>query len=244
MKELIKITEKDGKQAVSARELYDYLHDDNSQFGRFVSSKIVNNEFAVEGVDYQRFDIIVDTPNGGRRTLSDYVLSIEFAKKIAMIAKTSKGEEIREYFIECEKQIQRQHQLPDFSNPAIAARAWADQYEQREIAEARVKQLEPKAQTYDQLMSSDVAISFGQFGKMIGMGRNNLFKECRQRGYLIPKGKEKNNPYQKYIDQGYFEVIETPINISDDKTLISQQTLITPKGQEWLSKRIKNQEKQ
>ena len=39
-------------------------------------------------------------------------------------------------------------QLPDFRNPAEAARAWAEQYEQREIAEQKFIEAQPKLQAW------------------------------------------------------------------------------------------------
>ena len=107
MNELIKITERDGKKAVSAKDLYEFLGYDQSQFSRFCISKISSNDFAIENVDYERFDTMVDMPNGGRKSVLDYAISLDFAKRLAMMAKTEKGEKVRLYFIECEKQLRK-----------------------------------------------------------------------------------------------------------------------------------------
>lgn len=53
------------------------------------------NEFAIENVDYQVFDLMSNTQTGGRPT-KDFALSIEFAKKISMMARTEKGKQQRE----------------------------------------------------------------------------------------------------------------------------------------------------
>ena len=45
------------------------------------------------------------------------------AKEIALIQGSNKGKEARLHFIECEKQLKNVFQLPDFTNPSIAARA-------------------------------------------------------------------------------------------------------------------------
>lgn len=68
----------------------------------------------------------------------DFALTIDFAKRLAMMAKTEKGEQARKYFIECEKQLKEQQvQLPNFTNPAEAAIAWAEEYKAKEIALAQ-----------------------------------------------------------------------------------------------------------
>lgn len=45
MQELIKVTEENGQQLVSARELYDFLGYDKSQWSRWSNKNIVNEEY-------------------------------------------------------------------------------------------------------------------------------------------------------------------------------------------------------
>ena len=99
MKDLIKITTNDkGQQLVSARELYLGLGLDKSHWKRWSKQNIETNEFFKENVDWIRFAITV---NGNE--VNDYAITIEFAKHIAMMARTVKSHEYRNYFIECEK---------------------------------------------------------------------------------------------------------------------------------------------
>lgn len=98
MNQLINITENNGNKAVSARELYQYLGYNASQWKRWYEKNISKNEFAIENFDYQTLDIM----SNGNAT-KDFSLSIDFAKRIAMMARTEKGEEIRNYFIAIEK---------------------------------------------------------------------------------------------------------------------------------------------
>lgn len=60
MNELIKITEKSGKQVVSARELYKSLELADGQFSRWAKSNILDNPFTVENEDWVGFDIDVE----------------------------------------------------------------------------------------------------------------------------------------------------------------------------------------
>lgn len=54
-------------------------------------------------VDKDFFAKLRESTGGRRKT--NYHLTIDTAKKLAMMAKTSKGDEAREYFLECEKAI-------------------------------------------------------------------------------------------------------------------------------------------
>ena len=90
-------TEK-GTTVVSARELYDGLGFDKSQWKRWYDKNIAKNPFVKENEDWIGFDMM----SSGNLT-KDFTITLDFAKRLAMQAKTEKGEQIRSYFIECEK---------------------------------------------------------------------------------------------------------------------------------------------
>jgi anti-repressor protein len=99
MKELIKITEQNGKQAVSARELHAFL-ESKQDFSNWVNNRIKKYGL-VENQDYQRFNKIIET--GGRSI--EYVLSIDCAKELSMVEGNVKGKQARKYFISCENKL-------------------------------------------------------------------------------------------------------------------------------------------
>jgi len=134
------------------------------------------------------------------------------------------------------EELESKSKLPDFNNPAVAARAWAEQYEQRELAEKKVQELTPKAKAYDTVLSSDTAISIGDAAAVLQLpyGRNTLFKTLREKQILM----SDNVPYRKYIDAGYFKVIETSIARSG-RTDVVLTTLITQRGIDYLFKILK-----
>lgn len=101
MDELINIKENEGRQTVSARELYRALGLDSTHWNRWAKQNIEDNQFAIPGQDYEGFAIMAN----GNKT-QDYQLSIDFAKRLCMLARTEKGEKIRNYFIEVEKRFQ------------------------------------------------------------------------------------------------------------------------------------------
>lgn len=107
------------------------------------------------------------------------------------------------------------------------------QLKNKVIAEkdALILELEPKAEQYDSLMSSDRCIDIGQLAKILNirdgkkvLGRNKLFALLKAKGIL----KENNEPYQQFINAGYFNVIVTKEGFT--------KTLVTPKGIDYLSK--------
>ena len=100
--ELIKISQNDkGQKVVGANDLYLFLGYDKSQWSRWFKKNIIENQFAFENEDWVGFDTM---SNGNVKT--DFALTLDFAKRISMMARTERGEEVRKYFIECEKQLQ------------------------------------------------------------------------------------------------------------------------------------------
>lgn len=88
----------------------------------------------------------------------------------------------------------------------------------------------------------DGAISIGSFAKLLNnkdipIGRNKLYYWFRENGYMIKNGKEKNNPKQRYIDNGLFRVIERVVQTENGEKL-TVTPLITGKGQLYFLKII------
>jgi anti-repressor protein len=57
------------------------------QWSRWSQSSIVENEFFTQGVDFIKLDIMSSSPNPP----NEYAVTIEFAKHIAMMAKTKRA---------------------------------------------------------------------------------------------------------------------------------------------------------
>lgn len=96
--------DKDG--FVSGRNLYDFLQLDKSHYTQWCKNNIADNAFAETGIDYQVFAMKSENPLGGRPT-TEYKLTPSFAKKLAMMSHSARGEEARCYFIACEETLRR-----------------------------------------------------------------------------------------------------------------------------------------
>lgn len=94
----------------------------------------------------------------------------------------------------------------------------------------------PKAEFFDAVAESKDAIDLGSAAKVLnmGMGRNGLFDFMRENAILMPN----NQPYQKYIDQGYFRTIEQKYTKPDGTTCINIKTLVYQKGLDFIRKQL------
>ena len=102
MKELIKIQEREGMQAVSARELHGFLGS-RKDFSNWMKDRI-RKYGLVENQDYVVFAKMGENPSGGRPQ-TEYVLTIDCAKELAMVEGNEKGRQARRYFIERDKEL-------------------------------------------------------------------------------------------------------------------------------------------
>jgi phage anti-repressor protein len=143
MQELVKVeTNSEGKQVVSARELYHYLGYDKSQWARWYKKNIEENAFAIEKEDWEGFDTVSSSNNG--LTTKDFAITLDFAKRISMMARTEKGEEARSYFIACETKV-KELAKPMSQIDILVMSVQLLQKQAQEIAEVKSEMQELKA---------------------------------------------------------------------------------------------------
>lgn len=132
-------------------------------------------------------------------------------------------------------------ELPDFTNPVAAARAWADEAEKRQLAEKQIVEQAPKVAYADEISNSEGGIPLSDFAHVLAskgweIGRTRLFRLLIASGVLfesfIPALKKKvSRPYQNQIEAGRFLVHEVAVN---PMNALYPQVLITPKGQKFV----------
>lgn len=83
--------------AVNARDLHAFL-EVSTAFKDWISRRIEEYEF-IEEEDFCSF---LSESSGGRPS-KDYRITLDMAKELAMVERTAKGREVRQYFIECEQ---------------------------------------------------------------------------------------------------------------------------------------------
>lgn len=141
------------------------------------------------------------------------------------------------------QEIQKHHNLAsrqidtvstELEENQIIVKAWSILQRRVADAEKEVERLRPAAMFAYQICSSKDAIDIGNCAKVLNrnIGRNNLFEFLRNKKIL----QQDNIPYQKFIDSGYFRVIETKYTIPSGETKISLKTLVLQKGVAYINK--------
>lgn len=123
-------------------------------------------------------------------------------------------------------------------NPELAIKAFTALKEEREknkALQAENERMKPKEEFFDAVTDSKDAIDMGQVAKVLNypkIGRNKLFEILRDNGIL----QQNNQPYQKYIDCGYFRVVEQKYEARPGEIRINIKTLVFQKGIDYIRK--------
>lgn len=236
MKELIRIEKQiinnDEVNSVTARDLWQAL-ESKQEFTHWVKARL-EQAYAVENEDYISFDKIIKRETGATKA-REYALSLDLAKNIAMLERNEKGNQVRKYFIACEKELRKQIKTP--TNMVEALELALEQAKQIDALNEKIEQDKPKVAFAEAVTNSNHCISITELSRYlqnngVNIGRNKLYDYLRNKGYLIKSGRDKNLPTQQYAKQGLFKVVESVVDYSTYQ-LVTKSTLVTGKGQQY-----------
>lgn len=237
MNELINVTLNDNHEPiVSGRQLHEAL-DVKTKYADWFN-RMIDYGFA-ENQDFLLLKNEQQTGRGGHNKV-DHVIKLDMAKEIAMIQRTERGKQVRQYFIQVEK---------DFNSPEkIMARALLMADQKVHKLEAQIEADRPKVLFAEAVSASHTSILVGELAKLlkqngVDMGANRLFNWLRAHGYLIKRnGRDWNMPTQKSVEMGLIRVKETSITHADGHITVSKTPLVTGKGQQYFINKFLDQE--
>ena len=238
MNELINVTLNDNHEpVVSARQLHEALEVKtryNDWFNRMTEYGFIENQ------DYLAITQKRVTAQGNSTNQVDHVIKLDMAKEIAMIQRTERGKQVRQYFIQVEK---------DFNSPEkIMARALLMADQKVHKLEAKIEADRPKVLFAEAVSASHTSILVGELAKLlkqngVDIGATRLFSWLRAHGYLIKRnGRDWNMPTQKSVEMGLIRVKETSITHADGHITVSKTPLVTGKGQQYFINKFLDQE--
>ncbi|HEL2492545.1 TPA: antA/AntB antirepressor family protein, partial [Streptococcus suis] len=169
MNEIINVNLNDNQEpVVSGRQLHEALGVKTPYsmwFDRMVEYGFTENQ------DFLLNNFVKQTGRGGHNKV-DHVIKLDMAKEIAMIQRTDRGKQVRQYFIQVEK---------DFNSPEkIMARALLLADKKVHQLEAQIEADRPKVLFADAVSASHTSILVGDLAKLISqngfkIGANRLF---------------------------------------------------------------------
>lgn len=183
MKQLIKISEQNGRQAVSARELHKFF-EVTERFSNWFSRQLQYG--FVENADYvgcKEFNTLAN------QELTDYALTLNCAKEISMLQRSERGKQARQYFIACEEKLkQASKPLTQIEVLAQSVQLLVEQDKRIGHVEEKVKELDARTQTRPEYFTivgyaslNNISVNI-KSASSIGRTATTL---CKQRGMAV-----------------------------------------------------------
>ena len=195
--------------SVNARELHSQL-EVKKAFTTWIATAL-ENAGAIENEDF----IFLKSSLEGSGYRLDYILTLDIAKHIAMMSKVPKSKEIRDYFIQIEKEFYQQKKVLTTSEQIILLAQGHQEVEQR------LTQIELKIDTEITLTSAQkYHLKQLVTKKVMDLKQNhNMGDNWIKKGYQRIWKKLKNT----FIVSSYMEIPK--INFDDACTIVNKTTL-------------------
>lgn len=166
----------------------------------------------------------------------------ELTKKGCLILASGYDAVLREKIIDRWEQLElekRKPQTPQTYLEALKALVSSEEEKQRlaqekQRLEEKNAKLQPKADFADAAFATDDKVDIGMSAKILklGFGRNTLFDKLRKAGVFFAN---RNEPKQRFIDAGYFEMKEKFIERTNHPGFVVTKVLVTQKGLAYLN---------
>lgn len=190
-----------------------------------------------ENVDYRAITQKRVTVQGNETTYTDHEITLDMAKEIAMLQRSERGKQCRQYFLELERKWNSpeavMNRALEYSHRQVKALM-----EENGIQKKQIEEMKPKALFADAMSASKGSVTIGALAKMltrngVTIGQNRLYAWLRDNGYLAKSGRNKNVATQRYVEQGLFELKENLTFENGEPVIRKPTTMVTGKGQKY-----------
>ncbi len=239
MSNLIKVNYDSERPTVLGRELHESLGISTAYKDWF--PRMCEYGF-IEGQDFNPLIFERVQMEGERavsRQVADHQLTIDMAKEICMIQRSSQGKQVRQYFIELEKQwnapesvMARALKMADIQLGQLRL----ENEQQRQI----IGELKPSADYADRILQNKGLVTITQIAKDYGMSGSAMNRmlatfevQYKQSGQWLL--------YRKYHNKGYTHSETIDITRSDGRPDIVMETKWTQKGRLFIYELLKRE---
>lgn len=188
MNELLRVNYDSDRITLSARELHKFL-EVTERFGNWFER--MNQYGFQENVDYLGRKVF---NTQAHQELQDYEITLDMAKEIAMIQRSEKGKQIRQYFLELERKWNSpeavMNRALEYSRKQVQALLQTNEKLELEnkMKDQQLNELKPKADYYDQILQSKSLVLISQIAKDYGLGAPTMNKKLHELGVQYKQG--------------------------------------------------------
>jgi anti-repressor protein len=202
----------------------------------------IRNLNCSEDFHKRNFALLVEMkslPQGGATKAEYYLITKDGFTFLVMGYTGEQAGKFKEEYINAFNKMEAIIKTGGFQIPASFREALllaAQQQEQIELQQKQLSVQAPKVLFADAVATSDRSVLISELAKIlkqngVEIGQNRLFIWLRNNGYLCNKGEYYNQPAQKAMQLGLFEIKKTTITKPDGSVLVTCTTKVTGKGQ-------------
>jgi phage antirepressor YoqD-like protein len=226
---LIEVTERsigdESIQTVNARDLHEFL-EIRKDFSDWIKAQL--GDLFTQGIDFEAFP---QKGEKGNRPRIEYVLTLECGKHVAMMSRTAKGRDIRDYFIACERQAKSnvvQFKIPTTLSGAL--RLAAEQAEQIELQSAQLEAQKPAVEFVERYTQADGNKGFREVAKLLNANEREFGAFLISNNIMY----RLNGRLTAYAHHQHAERFAVKAGIGNNDHAFTQ-SMFTPKGIAWIA---------
>ena len=210
-------------QTMSSREIAELTGKEHKHIIRDIRT-IIEQLKDGPNLDHKEFQSLTDN----RGYTSEYLLT----KNQTLLLMTGYNIPLRQKLINRWQELENANKptLPDFTNPAEAARAWATEYEQKLLVREKLSIAAPKADVYDRIVERNGLYNATQIAQKFGQSAIWLNKQLASMGVYNRSVKRGRVFQQWFIDKGYGIMRETENGFS--------QPMFYAEGEMWIVRKL------
>ena len=210
-------------QTMSSREIAELTGKEHKHIIRDIRT-IIEQLKDGPNLDHEEFQSLTDN----RGYTSEYLLT----KNQTLLLMTGYNIPLRQKLINRWQELENANKptLPDFTNPAEAARAWATEYEQKLLAQEKLSIAAPKADVYDRIVERNGLYNATQIAQKFGQSAIWLNKQLASMDVYNRSVKRGRVFQQWFIDRGYGIMRETENGFS--------QPMFYAEGEMWIVRKL------
>jgi phage antirepressor YoqD-like protein len=106
-----------------------------------------------------------------------------------------------------------------------------------EVLEETIAEQALELETWHIVSNSDDWQEMSSIAKVLnykGFGRNKIFEFLRGEKIL----RYNNEPYQEFVDRGYFKIIEQKVDLPYGTAMINKKTVVSQKGLDFIRRKL------
>lgn len=244
----MKLIETNGSYVADSREVAEMVDREHKSLMRAIKGyiEVLRDERNLAPIE---FFIESEYEDERGRKQPMYMLTRKGCDMVANKMTGSKGVLFTAAYVTEFERMQQQIAAPKFElTPEFVlqlGQQWQDERNKRLELEAAIQEQAPKVAFAEAIETSNKSVLIGELAKLMAqngldIGQNRLFENMRRDGYLIRKhGEQYNDPTQRSIEAGWFEVQRRTFKKPNGDVIITKTTKVTGKGQVYFFNKYK-----